>query len=94
MQAIITKFLPATNTQGDRAKASCQRGSVVVAWDSELTQESMHVHAARLLIGRLVEEDCAKYGTPAKANPWSRRFVSGQLPSGAYAHVYLPGGKS
>lgn len=33
MQAIITKYLPPTQSRGSRIKASCQSGSITVPYD-------------------------------------------------------------
>jgi len=85
MQAIITKFLPATNHRGPRVKASCERGSQTVAWDHAFDTESNHRLAASQLLGRFVSEDVHyKCGE----NPWARTFVTGTLPSGEFVHVF------
>jgi hypothetical protein len=39
MQAIITKYLSATNHRGARVKASAQAGSLTVGWDDGLDVE-------------------------------------------------------
>lgn len=56
-QAIITKYLGPTNTKGSRVKASCEAGSVTVAWDHELDVESNHRKAARQLQLKLNRND-------------------------------------
>lgn len=53
MQAIETKYLPATNYRGSRVKASAQAGSVTVPWDYALSVEANHDAAARTLIRKL-----------------------------------------
>ena len=88
MQAIITKYLPATNFKPARMKASCARGSVTVSYDHDLDSEGNHLAAASALVCKFVIEDKSKYGTTA--NPWSAPRVSGQLPNGDYCHVFLP----
>jgi hypothetical protein len=59
-QAIITKYLPATNTKGSRIKARTHEGSVTIPYLHELSPFDVHRTAALLtakkykLIGRLV----------------------------------------
>ena len=48
--AIETKFLPCTNTKGDRIKAICEFNSITLAWDDGLTAEENHRQAALELI--------------------------------------------
>ena len=86
MQAIITKYLPATNFRGSRIKASCERGSITVSYPHELSGEACHVFAVDALIVRFIREDAARYGT--KENPWGKPRVVGQIPSGQYVHVF------
>ena len=88
MQAIITKYLSPTDTKGPRIKATCQRGSVTVAWDHEFTAQDNHKRAAVVLCGKFANEDFAKRGEDPMHNIWSRPFASGCLPNGAYAHVF------
>ena len=52
-QAIITKYFGPTNTRGSRVKATCEAGSITVAWDYALGIEDNHKAAARALISRL-----------------------------------------
>lgn len=54
MQAIITKFIPATNTRGARIKATAWAGSVTVAYD--YSGDASHRRAAQAL--------CEKMGWP------------------------------
>lgn len=86
MQAIQTKYLPATNYRGSRVKATCERGSITIDYPHELSGDAVHIAAADALVARFVKEDAARYGT--KVNPWSRTRVCGGLPDGTYAHVY------
>ena len=51
--AIVTKYLGPTNTRGARVKATCDAGSVTVAWDYALNEEDNHNAAARALILKL-----------------------------------------
>jgi len=87
MQAIITKYLPATNTRGSRIKASCERGSVTISYPYELAMgEEVHRHGAKCLLAKFNAEDKAKYGGECG---WNRPFVSGGLPDGSWAHVFV-----
>lgn len=90
MQAIITKYLPAANTRGSRIKASCERGSKTIPYPHELSGDDCHIAAAKALVACFVADDVDLYGTPPEKNPWSRPFVSGGLPDGTVAHVFLP----
>jgi hypothetical protein len=86
MQAIITKYLPATNFKGARIKASCDRGSAIVPYPHELSGDACHVFAADYLVGKFMAEDAKRYGT--EQNPWARARACGQLSSGEYVHVF------
>lgn len=88
MQAIVTKYLPATNTKPSRIKATCARGSLTVSMSYETGIDGEHDMAARALCRKFAVEDKAKYGTEPLKNPWMKPFVSGCLPSGNYAHVF------
>lgn len=85
MQAIITKYLPATNFRGERIKASCKRGSLTIGYPHELSGNACHTEACSQLVAKFVKEDAARYGI--ERNPWSHPRVCGQLPSGDYVHV-------
>jgi hypothetical protein len=89
MQAILTRVIPATNTKPTRIKATCARGSITVTRD-DVSQEAAHCWAANALCERFVAEDVKTYGSDARTNPWAGKRVSGCLPSGDYAHVFLP----
>ena len=52
-QAIVTKFFGPTNHHGSRVKATCQVGSVTIAWDHALDSEANHKAAARELARKL-----------------------------------------
>ena len=86
MQAIITKVIPATNFKTTRIKAICERGSVIIS-AIDLSEDA-HELAAKVLCIRFADEDEKKYETPPNNNPWLRPFVTGQLPSGDYVHVF------
>lgn len=74
MQAIETKYLPYTNTKPSRIKASCDAGTIIVSWDYGLNIEENHIAAALQLANKL---------------GWDKEFISGELSSGNYAHVFL-----
>ena len=65
MQAIQTKYLPATNTRGSRIKATCDRGSITIPYPRELSGDEVHREAVRfarddrdiLLIGHIGHEE-------------------------------------
>lgn len=68
-QAIVTRFLPPTNTKGARVKATAKGGSVTLAWDHERDEYGNHTRAVFALVHRL---------------EWNRRqrYASGVLPNG------------
>jgi hypothetical protein len=86
MQAIITKYLPATNHKPSRIKASCERGSITVGYHSEMAGESPHIGAAQALVNKFIAEDAKQYGP--HVNPWSKPRAVGQIPSGEFVHVF------
>ena len=88
MQAIITKYLPPTNTKPSRIKAECERGSIIISYDSELGDEGANRKAVEALVARFVKEDAAKYGSKPESNPWARPFVTGGTKS-FYCHVFV-----
>ena len=88
MQSIQTKFLSATDSNGSRIKAKCARGSITIPFPHELTGDAIHRAAVLALVTRFLNEDQAK-GTPRETNFWNRAFVSGSLPDGSMAHVFL-----
>ena len=90
MQAIITKYLSATNCKGARIKATCERGSVTISYPYELSGDACHIEAANALVARFIADDdkAGRYSKKSR-NPWASTRVCGCLPSGEYAHVYL-----
>lgn len=46
-QAIITKFLPATNHRGSRLKVTAYAGSITIPWDHALDVYENHNRAAK-----------------------------------------------
>jgi hypothetical protein len=89
MQAIQTKYLPATNTRGSRIKATCERGSVTIPYPDELSGDAVHRHAAAALCDKFASEDLKQYGTPPEKNPWKRSYVTGGLADHTVVHVFI-----
>jgi hypothetical protein len=77
MQAIITKYLPVTNSRGSRIKATCAAGSVTIGYPHELSGMACHAAAAKALVDKLGWND-AHYGC----------LMGGQLASGDYVFVF------
>lgn len=88
MQAIQTKALPPTNTQGARIKASCRAGTITIPYP-DFDEETSHIIAADSLCVKLATE-CAKlYGGKMEEQVWlSVPRVAGCLQNGMYAHVF------
>lgn len=89
MQAIHTKYLPATDSNGSRIKAKCARGSITIPFPHELTGDETHRAAVYALVLRFTNEDFYSQGIPRETNFWNRAFVSGSLADGSMAHVFL-----
>lgn len=51
-QAIITKYLPASNIKGSRIKASAAAGSITLHLDNALNAEANHAKAAEALANK------------------------------------------
>jgi hypothetical protein len=79
MQAIITKYLPATNTRSSRIKASCAAHSITVAYDHTLDVEDNHKAACLALQIKMAD---------IGGHHWRAPMLSGCLPDGSYAHVF------
>lgn len=72
MQAIVVKYLPATNYKGARLKAYADGGSVTISYPYELNRGEGYRHVAELLraklgwnapnYGRLIEGGLPKHG--------------------------------
>lgn len=95
MQAITTRFIPASNYRGSRIKATCERGSITVSADSEYSRENLHWQAVKALVQRFAAED-AKRHPGDKSNPWLRPMVCGGIfhsRSDAYVFVFADGDK-
>ena len=72
MQAIQTRYLPATDTRGSRIKAWCSAGSVTISYPHELSGQAVYRKAAETL--------AAKFG-------WTDRYLGGQLKNHDYVFV-------
>lgn len=95
MQAILTKYIPATNSRPCRIKASCARGSLTISDPrnmADLNEMGAHRTAAQKLCDKFISEDVKEYGSDPATNPWGKPFVSGCLSSGEWAHVFTEGG--
>lgn len=75
-QAIVTKFMPPTNTKGSRIKATCAAKSVTVAWVDHLNTTDNHREAIRVILQKL---------------GWGGSWVVGSLPGGGYVAVNAGG---
>ncbi len=85
-QAIVTRYIGATNHKPSRVKAIADVGSVTIPWDSNLGTESNHREAARAL--------AVKSGWLGPNDPigqtFDERYACGALPSkSADAYVYV-----
>jgi len=49
MQAIQTKYIPATNTKGSRIKAWCNAGQLTMGYPHEFNEFGAHEHVAKQL---------------------------------------------
>lgn len=75
MQAIITKFICATNFRGSRIEATCAAASKTLSYDHTLDMDENHAAAARTL---------------AESLGWlsdGHQLSSGSLPNGTDCHV-------
>jgi hypothetical protein len=92
MQAIITKYIGPTNSRGARIKAECERGKIFFSYPYELSGDACHRAAVDALTDKFAKED-RKAGEPIAGNPWKADYVTGQIPSGQYVHVFTEGGR-
>ncbi len=86
-QAIVTKFIPATNYRGSRIKASCDRGNITISYPDELSGADCHIAAADALCAKFVAEDVKKYGSDAANSSWAKPRICGGTKTG-YCHVF------
>jgi hypothetical protein len=73
MQAIQTRFVPASNRNGSRVSARADAGRIIVEWDHALNPEGNHRAAAEAL--------AARFG-------WKGRLIGGGLHDGSFAWVF------
>ena len=79
MQAIITKYLSATNSRGSRIKATCDAGTININYPHELSGEEVYRAAADALVKKL-GWDTEHYG----------KMVCGGLPNNSgYVFVFV-----
>ncbi len=86
MQAIETKYIGPTNYRGSRIKASCERGSITISYESVLNSEDAHIAAADALVAKFVKDDEKRYGS--NKNPWSAPRIMGGLKK-TNVHVFV-----
>lgn len=80
MQAIITKYLPATDYKGSRIKATCEAGSITIGYPHEVSSgQACHRVAAEKLAAKLGWIG-ARYG----------KLLGGGLPNamGGYCFIF------
>jgi hypothetical protein len=91
MQAIITKYHPATNTRGSRISATAEAGRVYIGYDCALSSDENHRAAAVKLCEKINAEHLKRYpgSTPNYGGIWNpASLVGGGLPGGdGYAFV-------
>jgi hypothetical protein len=80
--SIHTKYLAATNTRGSRIKATLDRDSVVIPYPYDSTGGNCHREAVETLLAKLRAERPDGFY-------WNKPFVSGELPDGSWAHVFV-----
>jgi hypothetical protein len=73
-QAIVTKYLPVTNSRPSRVKATCDAGSVIAEWDHALNIDQNHARAAEKLAD--------KFG-------WKGAWYQGAMPRGAGGFAFV-----
>ena len=78
-KAIITKFIPATNTKGARIKATGWRGSVTVPYSHEISPVANYRAAAEALCNKFSRED---------RNVWSI-IACAEMPNEARDFVFI-----
>lgn len=65
MQAIVTKWMPPTDTRGSRIKVWCDAKALVVPWDHEYGAQVNHQNAIAKLL---------------RAQGWGGQWVTGAAP--------------
>ena len=77
MQAIKTKYLPATNSRGSRIKATCDAGSVTIPYPHEFSGQATHRATVEALLVKLGWNDSGYGG-----------LLGVGLPDGGYYFVF------
>lgn len=88
MQAIKTKYIGATNAQGSRIKATCERGSITIPYPYELSGDAVHRKAVDALIEKFAQEDAKKYDIEPEESSWKRPYITGEFNEERY-HVFV-----
>ena len=73
MQAIHTKYIPASNVKGSRIKATCDAGSIYIPYPHELSGQAVYRAAAEALTAKL---------------GWTDPLLGGGLPNNA-GYVFI-----
>ena len=76
MQAIRTKYLPATNCKVSRIKATANSGSITISYPHELSGQAVHRAAAEALANRFHWLDDGS------------KLLGGTLADGSYVFVF------
>lgn len=79
MKAILTKYLPFTNTKPSRIKASAEGVPSIIYSDYALASENNHADPDHVKVAKRF----------AQSNNWSINLASGGLPSGDWAHCFV-----
>jgi hypothetical protein len=74
MQAIVTKYLPPSNTRGSRIRATADAGSVTILFPADIDGQAAHRVAAQALADKL---------------GWGRKYLGGSLPDNT-GYVFVP----
>lgn len=82
--AIHTKYIPATNSRGSRIKATMGKDSLTIPYPYQLSGGECHREAARKLQAKLRATK-----EPGAFCAWDRDFLTGELPDGSWAHVFV-----
>ena len=77
MQAILTRYTPATNARGFRIKASCAAGALTIPYPSSLSGQAAYREAAEALAVKL-----------RWTGPHYGALIGGCLPNGDYCFVF------
>ena len=73
-QAIVTKYIGASNTRGSRVKATAWAGSVTIPYDTQLSSAEAHAKAAEAH-AKAAKALASKCG-------WHGHFIGAGMPDG------------